>query len=638
MKQKNELKTVWLLLCLFFAVRAHSQHTGSYDTVMSFGTGSRAVSLYVPVSYSPGTPHRLIVGLHGLGDTCNSYRNALVSSLGWSSHFPNTIIVCPEAANRNTDYYVPAGGEMVIQAAIDFIKAVYNIDTERIVLQGFSLGGRAALRYGLDHRSVFQGVILNTPAIQGVKEALNEGGYTFNYAHASGIPIYITHGEDDIFYTGPIDSMYRKLVQNDASVRLNRIPGLAHTIPAFAAMSDVTNWLATPAHTGADVDLVAVSVPRRTCGTTVVPRVLLRNVGNMTIHSADLLYMVGSATGTMSWTGTLFPYQHAWVTLPTVSVAAGDYTCSVSVSSLNGGIVDTFVSNNTASAPFFVVTSGTLLPLNEGFEGTAFAPSGWVRRTSGDIYCAWDRDNTVRKAGVASMTSFNSILMFDNTGRVDEMESPVLNFGTVSLPQLSFDVAFNYHRYTPPLLLLDTTFADTLSVLVSTDCGENYTTVYKKGGSDLATFPAPILNATSVSAAFINPTSSNWRNDVIDLSAFAGADEVIVKLSYKSALGGSINIDNVSLSDAAVSIKENTIDRIKIFPNPTTNTLQIVYENSSITNLLLVDNLGRALINRTYSDPIFSVTEDISSLPAGIYFVRISCDKGQYLEKIEKLP
>eukprot|EP01030_Chromulinospumella_sphaerica_P034464 gene34464-biopygen16085 len=87
--------------------------------------------------------------------------------------------------------------------------------------------------------------------------------------------------------------------------------------------------------------------------------------------------------------------------------------------------------------------------------------------------------------------------------------------------------------------------------MVSTDCGDNFTTVYKKGGSELATFPSPILNATSIPASFIDPGADNWRNEDVDLNAYKTFDKVIVKFSYKSSLGGSINIDNVRVEPAA---------------------------------------------------------------------------------------
>jgi len=623
------------LLCLFSGTAVRAQHTGSYDTTVMFSGTPRAVSLYVPTSYTAGIAHRLMVCLHGLGDTCNAYRNALVSSLAWPTHLANTILVCPEAANRNADYYYPAGGEGIIQAAIDMAMETYHIDTSDVILQGFSLGGRAALRYGLDHSSTFKGLLLNTPAIQGVKEALNDGGYTFNYANAPQIPVYITHGADDILYTGPIDSMYRQLILHDGIVKLNRVPGVAHTIPAFAAMNEFLPYFDTPAHAGGDADVVAVSIAKRSCAVTLPAACLIRNTGTDTLSAVNLTCVAAGSTFSHSWTGTLAPYQHTWVTLPDVTASTGIHTLTVTVAGINAGITDTVTANNEQSAPFQIATSGNSLPVSEGFEAVVFPPANWIQRTSGDIYCAWDRDNTVRKTGIASMTSFNSILLFDNAGRVDEMESPVLDLTSVSEPHVTFDVAYNYHRYTPPATTVDTVFADTLSVMVSTDCGTTYTTVYKKGGAELATFPLPILNALSVPAAFINPSAANWRTEDIDLGAYSAANGVIVKFSYKSALGGSINIDNVNFRNgpAGVTLQAGT-GGIRLFPNPATDILHVTAPGNDITELYVTDMAGRNVLNVSCLTKQQHVETRVSTLPSGVYIVRVQCGSVLYTEKL----
>jgi hypothetical protein len=42
------------------------------------------------------------------------------------------------------------------------------------------------------------------------------------------------------------------------------------------------------------------------------------------------------------------------------------------------------------------------------------------------------------------------------------------------------------------------------------------------------------------------PTDEQWRTEKIDLSDYRNLDKAIFNFSYKSALGGSINIDNIS--------------------------------------------------------------------------------------------
>ncbi len=363
MKRKTYLETVLLLLCLYLSGTAHAQHTGSYDTTVTFTGSPRAVSMYVPPTYNPSVAYRLMVCLHGLGDTCTNYRNALTGSAAWPTNIPNTIFVFPEAANRNADYFYPSGGEAIILTSIDMARSIYNIDTNDIVLQGFSLGGRAALRYGLDHYEKFKGLLLNTPAIQGVKEAINDGVYTFNYANASHIPIYITHGADDVIYTGPIDSTYEQLILQNGVVRYYDFPGLAHTIPPIASIINFLSFFSNPASTGYDLDMVKASIPQRSCTPALPATCLVRNTGTSTIHTINLQYTVAGSPLTYIWTGSLAPFQHAVIALPTITAPTGSQVLSVSVVSLETGISDTVTANNSCSAPFQVEATGTPFPV-----------------------------------------------------------------------------------------------------------------------------------------------------------------------------------------------------------------------------------------------------------------------------------
>lgn len=625
MKHINYLATAMLLLCLNFTQRTAAQTTGSYDTTISFMSSNRALSLYVPTTYSAVTPHRLMICLHGLGDTCTSYRNALISSLAWNTNMPNTIFICPEAFARNADYYYPTGGEDIIQSCIDFARARYNVDTTNIILQGFSLGGRAALRYGLDNYSRFRGLLLNTPAMQGVKQALNGTSYPFNYTNSRRIPIYMTHGATDLMYTGPIDTTYMSLILNDGKVRYRDVAGLGHTIPAFSAMSDCISFINEPRAAGTDLHVVAPVVAPRSCVTTVPASCLVRNTGTDTIHSITLNYNTGSGTMTHSWTGTLGAYEHAIIALPALRVAGGTTNLSISAATVNGA-ADTITTNNSTATTFMVQTAGLPVPYTEGFEG-AFPPANWVRYTAGDLYARFDLDNEVKKTGTGSMFAFNTILLFDNADRKEEIALPLLDLTSAPNPHMLFDVSYNYHHYLPPVTLVDTAFADTLSVMISTDCGATYSTVYKKGGAQLATYANPILNPLSISATYADPADSNWRTEDIDLTVYAGAGNAILKISYKSAIGGSLNIDNVTVNNGGLAVKELSKNIATLYPNPATDQITIAAGNTTITEVAITDMAGRILMNIAEPNK-GNVTVNTAALTNGMYMARTTTSEG----------
>jgi predicted esterase len=625
--------TLLLSLSVLIPILSAAQRTGSYDTSISFMGSPRALSIYVPPSYTPASKHRLMVCLHGLGDTASDYRNALVNLLGWGAAMPNTIFVCPEAVTRSSDFFSPIGGEAIIRQSMDYVMNIYNIDTADVVLQGFSLGGRAALRYGLDNPATFSGLLLNTPAVQGVKEALNEQPvYPFNYSNASRIPIYITHGATDITYGNVLDSTYEQLVLHDGIVQFRRYPGLGHTLPPLAQMP-FRQFIDTPAHAGADMDAVKIYTPLLNCAAQATPSLLFRNTGTDTIRSAKFSYTLSGSPQTASWTGTLLPFQHATVPLGVAGLAQGSIaSITAQVDSINGS-ADTVTANNQQSGTV-TRAAAALTSLNEGFEGS-FPPSGWTLEEAGDFYTAWVDDNTVAKTGNQSVNAFNTIFFFDNSGRAEGLITPAVSLPAVR-PMLSFDVAYNFHRYTPPYLTATVDFADTLEVLISNDCGNSYTRLYKKGGADLATFSNPILNPLSINDLFAVPADSNWRTERVDLSAYAsGGNDVFIKFSYISALGGSNTIDNVQIGSATSVAGGASRTAIRVYPNPASDEVRVASAGEAIRKLEVVDMAGRKVLSIPVEDPHAALIKvDTHSLPAGIYMLQIYTEDGLRTEKL----
>jgi pimeloyl-ACP methyl ester carboxylesterase len=627
-------KNTLLAACLLVCSTSFSQKTGSFDTTITFLGKKRMLSVYVPANYAASKAVGLMICLHGLGDNSANHRNGLVNYLSFAKYNPNTIFVCPEADTTTADFFYPAGGEAIIQKAIDFARKDYTIDSTDIILEGFSLGGRAALRYGLEHYATFKGLLLNTPALQGVKNALNlQPYYTYKYTNASKIPIYITHGSQDIFYTNPVDTMYRQLILNDGKARLVEYPALAHQVPDAGTM-DFMSFFNDPSTGPYDVDVVSIIAPPRSCTTAVTASCLVRNTGSSPLSSITLKYTLnGGSASTYTWNGSLSSYQHAIITLPVLSTGTGYVSLNVQSASVNSGINDTITYNNTAIDTFQVATQGLALPVFEGFEGAKFPPNNWVQIQGSEVYSPWGLDNTVSRTGTSSAGAFNTILLFDNAGRKESLISPVLDLTSVSKPSLSFDVAYNYDQYGQPYFRRDTFFADTLEVLISTNCGASYTSLYKKGGKDLATFTDPILNPLNVQSCFIVPGSKEWRTEDIDLSQYAADKKVELKFNYISALGGSIYIDNVSFASKGVGIAGEVKPLINLAPNPATDKVYIAAGNGHILKVNVTDVSGRHVIVMT-GDRNNKAEINTSALPNGIYFFHVLTEEGMQTGKV----
>jgi len=177
--------------------------------------------------------------------------------------------------------------------------------------------------------------------------------------------------------------------------------------------------------------------------------------------------------------------------------------------------------------------TGTALPIAEGFTVTPFPAAGWSRVNVNNSATSWARSATI---GVAP-TAGNS-MVFDNfafnDADDDELRLPAAAFTGLASAQLTFHVAYAPYNAT--------TF-DGLQVLVSTDCGTTFTSVYSKSGSTLQT-------ANAVTTSF-TPTSAQWRLETINLSSYVGQGSVIVAFRNLSGYGNRLFVDNINLSGVA---------------------------------------------------------------------------------------
>lgn len=84
-----------------------------------------------------------------------------------------------------------------------------------------------------------------------------------------------------------------------------------------------------------------------------------------------------------------------------------------------------------------------------------------------------------------------------------------------------------------------------------------------------------------------------------------------------------------------LSVAQIDTDQVKVFPNPTTHSLNIK-ANTIIKKVSVIDINGRILKEFNLNNPTLSTQLDLADLTTGIYFVKIKTDKGSTNKKIIK--
>jgi PKD repeat protein/photosystem II stability/assembly factor-like uncharacterized protein len=202
---------------------------------------------------------------------------------------------------------------------------------------------------------------------------------------------------------------------------------------------------------------------------------------------------------------------------------SGSFNVSLTVTSASG--------NSSITKNNYIVTSGQALPSTEDFETAIFPPSGWSTVDGGADGKNWERSTAASGYGTGAASMFYDNYDLNSGGNRDEVKTFRYDLNGYANYQLKVDVAYQLYSTSP-------TYLDSLSILVSTNCGNSFTTVYVKPGNTLATVPG--------TGGFFTPAANQWRTDSINLSSYAG-QSVMISFMNHGHFGNNIYIDNVRL-------------------------------------------------------------------------------------------
>lgn len=316
-----------------------------------------------------------------------------------------------------------------------------------------------------------------------------------------------------------------------------------------------------------DVSALKVVSPAGTgvC-TTFEPVIELVNSGSETLYYVEINYQVDNGPWVNTyWVGELPAFEWTNITLPTANTVLPGiiHTFTVEFTSPNGQ-ADFKPADNLFSQSFATVPKGVDMPFVADFETGVFPATGWQ---------VFNADNTrtfsqypgAGNSGNVSVHMNN--LGYNALGTIDEFTIPRVDLNEVN-PQLEFFAAYNYQTTAD--------VSDTLEVLVSTNCGNTFTSAYKISGSEL-------VSALNPTASMFVPVATNWRRHTVSLWDFRGARSAVIKFRQIRGTGNNLYIDDINVFPGSVGIENNlpAAAMVKLYPNPVTSQ----HANLSFVNL-----------------------------------------------------
>jgi predicted peptidase len=200
---------------MFAAPQLPVLSTGVHSlTLQRPGAAPIHYAISIPTGYSRSTPVPLVLALHFAGDPTDAGRAVLEILVRPALSDVGAIIVAPDALGSG-DWSSPENDRAVNQL-LDAVIASYSIDTKKIVVTGFSMGGRGTWYFAGKYPQRFSAAI----PVAGVPPASATGWR---------MPVLAIHSRnDEVAPIAPTEQRIKELEKFGVHAQLITLSGITH--------------------------------------------------------------------------------------------------------------------------------------------------------------------------------------------------------------------------------------------------------------------------------------------------------------------------------------------------------------------------------------------------------------------------
>jgi len=365
---------------------------------------------------------------------------------------------------------------------------------------------------------------------------------------------------------------------------------------------------------------------------TFTPKVTIGNFGAGPLTSVVINYKVDNNTvSTFNWTGNLARCATTEVTLNPVTAPKGTHTFTV-YTTLPNANADQFTGNDTTFTSF-VVSPTVATPVVEGFENTTFPGTDFGIQNP-DNQTTFTRATGNARTGTGAMVMRNFSYTPGSGTTVDRFISPVVtNNANIDSVFVSFDYSYMQGAQYPGSTVRP---LDTLELMVTTDCGATFKTIWKQWGEDLQTITDPNYSAT---VAFTPTSAGAWRNVRIYLNPFVGNSNFQVYWVNKGNRQNDLWLDNINITSKTLPARLRNQGYL-IYPNPFENVFRIHHwvAPQDLKAAQIFNAAGQLVWDKRYSgNADTEIFVDMSKLAKGTYTLKMTYSNKVVVERIVKL-
>lgn len=176
---------------------------------------------YVPASYSPDKPMRLVVGMHGCGDNAANFARWGVNPFATRTTQTHLGISVGSETGNNKCWSM-GNDDAKVLAAVDDLAKCFWVDQRKVTIAGFSSGGQLAYRVGLMNASRFAGILIENSSLYAAgadpDQLLAKAAWKINVAHRA-------RTNDSVFPLSRVKADWAKTNAAGFPLQTSELPG-----------------------------------------------------------------------------------------------------------------------------------------------------------------------------------------------------------------------------------------------------------------------------------------------------------------------------------------------------------------------------------------------------------------------------
>lgn len=198
----------------------------------------------LPPTYAEGAaPQKLVVGLHGCGDTAKNFATYATAPFALRS---TQDYVAISVGGRDGQCWHPNADGPLVQEAVAHVTTCFNIDSKKVVLAGHNSGGMLAFSMAFKNAALFAGLLVQNASLSSVvgsanvTSVLGNASWKINIAQSARL-------QDASFPIATIRTDRDKMLQMGFPLQYQELPGdLGDTSEDWSSflIPAIGNWVA----------------------------------------------------------------------------------------------------------------------------------------------------------------------------------------------------------------------------------------------------------------------------------------------------------------------------------------------------------------------------------------------------------